>query len=530
MFIEFLLKFQYFELLSKIYIDFCSVLTRAVSPQASSYPDGCTSSILGRIILVTDEVHQYRQWVLKYWKSRVPRLLPLPEPELAVPTPAQNSEVNSIDSQSSDDSHSQEEAENANAPAVENPAQTDEYRRRSGQSYRNRIAQKDRESSTELQDYSTSDDADKSHDSSDGEEDQSTTDGEDGEEQTAPISHAYRERRSYGNNRYRDEPPYDNHRQYIDEFSGEKRRRFGGQNSSSTGPRRSNGERGSTAASGGAYDASEAHSRRQRDGPVRDDRANINPLDAAGGGGMPVLTRTARSSQSDTASIADQSDSHSLSNMNTKSPGGSGAASATSPNKRTVNIHGGLFSKALHGAVNATERTVKVANRKAKDTGPPGAGGNQERAAKHRDAEMYHARGNSNPLPTGSRGSARERRKQHDRRSDNYARAAHGDGGKNFDESFDDRDSLHSRSTRSRRSSESRGSPAPRDDYFNGKESPVSGGQGQRGGKMGGESAQSGTESNFVNRGQIQCLEFLANTRNIGQKSEFWPRNKIVQY
>ena len=50
------------------------VLSRAVSPQASSYPSDCTQSILGRIIMITEEVNNYRLWVDKYWKHRVPRL------------------------------------------------------------------------------------------------------------------------------------------------------------------------------------------------------------------------------------------------------------------------------------------------------------------------------------------------------------------------------------------------------------------------------------------------------------------------
>ena len=50
------------------------VLSRAVSPQASSYPSDCTQSILGRIIMITEEVNNYRLWVHKYWEFRVPRL------------------------------------------------------------------------------------------------------------------------------------------------------------------------------------------------------------------------------------------------------------------------------------------------------------------------------------------------------------------------------------------------------------------------------------------------------------------------
>ena len=56
------------------------VLQRAVSPQAESYPVDCTQSILGRIIMITDEVYQYRNWVYQNWSRKVPRLQPL-EPE-----------------------------------------------------------------------------------------------------------------------------------------------------------------------------------------------------------------------------------------------------------------------------------------------------------------------------------------------------------------------------------------------------------------------------------------------------------------
>ena len=37
----------------------------------------CTQSILGRIIMITDEVFDYRQWVYTYWSCRVPRLAPI---------------------------------------------------------------------------------------------------------------------------------------------------------------------------------------------------------------------------------------------------------------------------------------------------------------------------------------------------------------------------------------------------------------------------------------------------------------------
>ena len=42
------------------------VLTRAVSPQAQYYPN---DSILAKIIMVTEEVAEYRRWISKYWSK-----------------------------------------------------------------------------------------------------------------------------------------------------------------------------------------------------------------------------------------------------------------------------------------------------------------------------------------------------------------------------------------------------------------------------------------------------------------------------
>lgn len=48
------------------------VLTRAVAPQAKYFRN---DSILSKIIMVTDEVADYRNWIYKHWSKRVPRLI-----------------------------------------------------------------------------------------------------------------------------------------------------------------------------------------------------------------------------------------------------------------------------------------------------------------------------------------------------------------------------------------------------------------------------------------------------------------------
>uniref|UniRef100_A0A8C5DHN5 Terminal nucleotidyltransferase 4B n=1 Tax=Gouania willdenowi TaxID=441366 RepID=A0A8C5DHN5_GOUWI len=53
------------------------VLSHAVSPIAKYYPNNDTESILGRIIRVTQEVDEYREWIRKNWESPSPNDLPL---------------------------------------------------------------------------------------------------------------------------------------------------------------------------------------------------------------------------------------------------------------------------------------------------------------------------------------------------------------------------------------------------------------------------------------------------------------------
>ncbi|CAN9506784.1 unnamed protein product [Ophioblennius macclurei] len=53
------------------------VLSHAVSPIAKYYPNNDTESILGRIIRVTQEVDEYREWIRKNWGSPSQNDLPL---------------------------------------------------------------------------------------------------------------------------------------------------------------------------------------------------------------------------------------------------------------------------------------------------------------------------------------------------------------------------------------------------------------------------------------------------------------------
>uniref|UniRef100_A0A672F9J1 Terminal nucleotidyltransferase 4B n=1 Tax=Salarias fasciatus TaxID=181472 RepID=A0A672F9J1_SALFA len=53
------------------------VLNHAVSPIAKYYPNNDTESILGRIIRVTQEVDEYREWIRKNWGSPSQNDLPL---------------------------------------------------------------------------------------------------------------------------------------------------------------------------------------------------------------------------------------------------------------------------------------------------------------------------------------------------------------------------------------------------------------------------------------------------------------------
>ncbi|XP_076011744.1 terminal nucleotidyltransferase 4B [Genypterus blacodes] len=53
------------------------VLSHAVSPIAKFYPNNETESILGRIIRVTHEVDEYREWIRKHWGSQSQNDLPL---------------------------------------------------------------------------------------------------------------------------------------------------------------------------------------------------------------------------------------------------------------------------------------------------------------------------------------------------------------------------------------------------------------------------------------------------------------------
>ncbi|XP_075934181.1 terminal nucleotidyltransferase 4B isoform X1 [Anarhichas minor] len=53
------------------------VLSHAVSPIAKYYPNNETESVLGRIIRVTQEVDEYREWIRKNWGSQSQNDLPL---------------------------------------------------------------------------------------------------------------------------------------------------------------------------------------------------------------------------------------------------------------------------------------------------------------------------------------------------------------------------------------------------------------------------------------------------------------------
>ncbi|KAL0165480.1 hypothetical protein M9458_037324, partial [Cirrhinus mrigala] len=46
------------------------ILGHAVSPLARSYPNKDSDSTLGRIIKVTQEVIDYREWIIKKWGGR----------------------------------------------------------------------------------------------------------------------------------------------------------------------------------------------------------------------------------------------------------------------------------------------------------------------------------------------------------------------------------------------------------------------------------------------------------------------------
>ncbi|XP_023284013.1 non-canonical poly(A) RNA polymerase PAPD7-like, partial [Seriola lalandi dorsalis] len=47
-----------------------TVLSHAVSPLARSYPNKDCESTLGRIIRLTQEVIDYREWIIKKWGGR----------------------------------------------------------------------------------------------------------------------------------------------------------------------------------------------------------------------------------------------------------------------------------------------------------------------------------------------------------------------------------------------------------------------------------------------------------------------------
>uniref|UniRef100_A0A3Q1CN29 Terminal nucleotidyltransferase 4B n=1 Tax=Amphiprion ocellaris TaxID=80972 RepID=A0A3Q1CN29_AMPOC len=60
------------------------VLSHAVSPIAKHYPNNETESILGRIIRVTQEVDEYREWIRKNWGSPSQNDLPLNRNDVAL--------------------------------------------------------------------------------------------------------------------------------------------------------------------------------------------------------------------------------------------------------------------------------------------------------------------------------------------------------------------------------------------------------------------------------------------------------------
>lgn len=90
------------------------VLTRAVSPQAQYYPN---DSILAKIIMVTDDVAEYRRWISKYWTQHVPRLDPL-----NILPVGQNDDQSSIGFTSHEDSS----ADDAQSSADEDDEESDE--------------------------------------------------------------------------------------------------------------------------------------------------------------------------------------------------------------------------------------------------------------------------------------------------------------------------------------------------------------------------------------------------------------------
>ncbi|XP_072318105.1 terminal nucleotidyltransferase 4B-like, partial [Eucyclogobius newberryi] len=60
------------------------VLSHAVSPIAKYYPNNETESILGRIVRVTQEVDEYREWIRSNWGNQCKHELPLNKNDVAL--------------------------------------------------------------------------------------------------------------------------------------------------------------------------------------------------------------------------------------------------------------------------------------------------------------------------------------------------------------------------------------------------------------------------------------------------------------
>ncbi|CBY24115.1 unnamed protein product [Oikopleura dioica] len=448
------------------------VLDRGVSPQAIHYPNDCNHSILGRIILITDEVYAYRDWVMRHWKHQVPRLQPPPPPPQPEPVPQmvvvkqvvpkqhQGSQGGTDPSDDSGEESTQKSApyaitvdvsnnnrqvirtkntENPKLPAHDNarqvitnggsnginvPGQIKLYEPPMSSFNHNQAPE-----SKMLQDYSSEDGG-------------SVTDEEDV--------------RSRANDMDADDDSHNEYdREYNDYDTGSNMRKKGGRksNSNSLMPSRKDN-----------YRDDNGRSR------VRTNSANINPMDSltSSAPNPSSSSRPNRSSQSDN-STHERSDDHSSMPNASKSPNAN-----PSPSKR-INFSSRLISNALQPL--GVKKTPGERTRKS-DQGP------KDNARNNQNDQGYqgHSR-TSSGVSTGGRWDRRNQRK-----NDNSYRHD-----RNYDDRLydDDRESVNSRSTihsRSRRGSDG-SSPVPNDEFYRGKESPslVSSGrskqnqQGQRG-------------------------------------------------
>merc|ERR1739838_142633 len=57
------------------------ILSRAISPQAAYHTKYDQGGVLSKLIVVTEQVSQYRAWINENWRRRVPRLEPINRPK-----------------------------------------------------------------------------------------------------------------------------------------------------------------------------------------------------------------------------------------------------------------------------------------------------------------------------------------------------------------------------------------------------------------------------------------------------------------